>query len=577
MIIELYGLPGSGKTTFAENLAKEGGFEIIKIRSGFELVFRNFLFFLRHPVRFCALFFYTARYAGGFRLFYCKFTNLFLHVNAKYQKAASRKKAVIDQGYFQNMLSLFENIANENVLKKYREFSLLPDRLVVFDFSEDILKERLKKRGYGSRENFSPEYRMKFEAAYRANHALLLRNLPEDNFFIRNGEESGALFQKLIQPFRRLYYVANSRIPTEKAHGFQIVRACEEFSRAGFEVELVIPSRQNPIAKNLFDFYGVSRNFTVRTIQMPDFIRFSKNIGSAAFWLQTFFFLRKLGNAPFDTSAIIYTRNPEVVRFFKKRRFFAVYEAHNWPGSKVALYRLLVRKADRIICNSTGTEKKFRAHGFLQTLVAPNGVDIEKFTVNEDREIVKKELGIPLRKKIVMYAGQFYKWKGVDTVFEAWEKHFSGREDAALVLVGGERRETTSGNIFFFGQQPHETIPRFLFCADILLLPNAPVTDESKFYTSPIKMFEYMASGRPIIASDLPSIREILNEKNALLFEAGNPSDLAQKIIFLAGNQKLAHEIAMKAYRDAQKYTWSNRAASIVAFIKKEISGKKHG
>jgi glycosyltransferase involved in cell wall biosynthesis len=575
MIIELYGLPGSGKTTYAKALAREGGFEIIKIHHRTELIRRNILFFLRHPVKVSRLFFYTFRHAGSSSLLRYKMINLFLESNAKYHKALSVERAIIDQGYFQNFLSLFEHPAKKSELEKYLRFVFLPDTLVAFDIPEDILEKRLEKRGYGVREDRSAAYRARWQIAVRQNHALvvsLMKEIPVKSFFIKNDAEGEEVFTTLLHPARPLYYLANSRMPTEKAHGFQIARACEEFSRMGFSVELFVPSRKNPITEDIFTFYGVSRNFSVRMIRMPDIIRYHSFLKGAAFWLQSLGFLLKLRKKSFDKTGIIYTRNPEIAWFFKRRGFFTLYEAHNWPESKVGTYLFLIRKVDHIVCNSNGTEQKFRESGFTNTLVAHNGVDVEKFLVNEKkRGDIKKELGIPLSKKIVMYVGHFYTWKGTNTVLDAWEADFSKRDDVALVLVGGgePKPHPKAPNIFWEGYQSRTVIPKYLFCADILLLPNAPVNDESKFYTSPIKMFEYMAARKPIIASDLPSIREILNEKNALLFEAGSSKELSLKITTLLEDEALGKKLAEKSFEDVKNYTWENRAKKIVSLFPK--------
>jgi glycosyltransferase involved in cell wall biosynthesis len=110
---------------------------------------------------------------------------------------------------------------------------------------------------------------------------------------------------------------------------------------------------------------------------------------------------------------------------------------------------------------------------------------------------------------------------------------------------------------------------QYLEIADVLVLPNS-AKDKINLYTSPIKMFEYMASKRPIVASGLPSIKEVLaHQKNALLFNADSEEDLAKKIqsvIIQDGNN-----LVKSAYEEVKKYTWDGRAANIKNFI--EFSG----
>ena len=76
-----------------------------------------------------------------------------------------------------------------------------------------------------------------------------------------------------------------------------------------------------------------------------------------------------------------------------------------------------------------------------------------------------------------------------------------------------------------------------------------------------------MASKRPIVASDLPSIREILNEENAVLVEPNNPEALAEGIKKILQNPELADKISKQAFRDVQNYTWQKRAQKILGFI----------
>ncbi len=117
------------------------------------------------------------------------------------------------------------------------------------------------------------------------------------------------------------------------------------------------------------------------------------------------------------------------------------------------------------------------------------------------------------------------------------------------------------------GAKPHDEIPLWLRAADVLILPNTANEDISKYYTSPMKLFEYMASGTPIVASALPSIREILNENNAVLVESDNPEKLAEGIKKVLADAELAKKISKQAFADVQNRTWGKRAEEILEFV----------
>jgi len=88
---------------------------------------------------------------------------------------------------------------------------------------------------------------------------------------------------------------------------------------------------------------------------------------------------------------------------------------------------------------------------------------------------------------------------------------------------------------------------------------------------SPLKIFEYMASQRPIAASDLPSLREVLNEENSVLIEPDNPRSLAEGVKNILQNVKFADKISKQAYSDVQKYTWEKRAERILGFVSEKV------
>lgn len=213
----------------------------------------------------------------------------------------------------------------------------------------------------------------------------------------------------------------------------------------------------------------------------------------------------------------------------------------------------------------------------------PDGVDLKKFDLNTNHLEARKITNLPLNKKIILYSGSvgFYKdWKGEDVFIKA-AKFFTN--DFIFVVVGGNSSdaEKSTGeflpeNVLCVGRQPHASIPLYLKAADILILPNKKGNQISEKLTSPLKLFEYMASNTPIIASNLPSIREVLNDANALLVEPNNPKILADGIAKLIQDKKLASSLAKQAIIDVKSYEWRNRARQVLDIFNKNLLRNEH-
>ena len=124
----------------------------------------------------------------------------------------------------------------------------------------------------------------------------------------------------------------------------------------------------------------------------------------------------------------------------------------------------------------------------------------------------------------------------------------------------------------FTGQVPPSEVPQLLRKADVLALPN-PASAISTFYTSPLKLFEYMAAGRPIVASDLPAIREVLrHEVTALLVPPGDPGALAASVQRLASDPSLGPALARAASAAVVDYSWERRAGRIETLLERVIA-----
>jgi len=272
----------------------------------------------------------------------------------------------------------------------------------------------------------------------------------------------------------------------------------------------------------------------------------------------------------FQRYDILYTRDHAAGLFFKN--FYL--EVHSMPASIKSWHKKVWRKAQSLIVLTSFIRQELREAGIAgeKILVASDGVDLEKFDIPVFQQEARQKLSLPMDKKIILYAGSFYlrDWKGVDVLLEA-AKYLS--PDCLLVLVGGQENEIEkikknypAGNILLFGRQPYQKIPLYLKAADILVLPNKKGESISEKYTSPLKLFEYMAAGRPIVASDLPTICEVLNENNSVLVVPNDPDALAGGIKKVLSDAGLSERISHQALFDVKNYTWDNRAKNIINF-----------
>jgi len=372
----------------------------------------------------------------------------------------------------------------------------------------------------------------------------------------------------------KLIYIANARIPTEKAHGIHIMKMCETFaSHNDIEVMLIVPKRFNKIKKDPFDYYGVARSFKLKKLPCLDLVPLDKCIGHLGLWVTSlsfaffsFFYIL------FQKTDIIYTRDKFLLPLsFFKRDF--IFEAHTFPKNYF-FYALFLKKLKRMVVITQKLRDSFIRRGMFQEkiLVAPDGVDLEKFDIKKTKEECRKKLVLPIDKKIALYAGHLYEWKGVTVLLEVARKV----QDILFVFVGGTKEDIESfekkvqgfDNVMIVGHKLYKEMPDWLKSADVLILPNSSETEISKYWTSPMKMFEYMASKRPIIASALSSISEILNNDNAILVEPDNSEALSRGIKEVLQNTQLSNEISAKAFQDVQQYTWQERVNNILKFIR---------
>lgn len=360
----------------------------------------------------------------------------------------------------------------------------------------------------------------------------------------------------------KLFYLANIRLPTEKAHGLQIMKTCEALAAAGAEVELVVPTRRTLIQDDPFAYYGVARTFTVRKVWTPDFTRFGRLgfVLSALWFAEASHFCRSFWRAD-----VVYSRDALVLAQYVLLGRPLVYEAHTTP---TAMTRLVARRAKRVITITQGLKDAYIAAGVPSERIAvvPDAVDLTAFDHPEPQEAARVRLGLPLDKKIALYAGRLDGWKGVDTLLKASKPL---PPSVLVAIIGGEAQQIAAlsvqyPSVRFLGYRPYSELPNNQAAADVLVLPNTGKNIDALRFTSPLKLFTYMASGVPIVTSDTPAVREVLTEAEAYFFEPDNPEALVRAVQTALDEPEEARQKAEQAQRKARAYTWKQRAAHIL-------------
>lgn len=346
------------------------------------------------------------------------------------------------------------------------------------------------------------------------------------------------------------------------------MKTCEAFSEMGVEIALAVPGFVlfNSKMSDPFEHYPVKKLFKIKRVWSLRLIR----LGPVGFFLESFVFcLGLIFTKEFWQADYIFSRDEMLIWFVGIFGRKTVWETHT--GSYNFFARQALKKSKIIISISQGLKHFYVSKSTPESkiVVAPDGVDLEDFNIKDSKTYVRNLLNLPQDKKIVLYAGRLDGWKGVETFFEA-STQFS--EDTQAVVVGGDENQVVEfskkyPNILFVGFKPYKDLPLYLKSADVLIMPNTAKNEVSRLYTSPLKIFTYMASGTPIVASDLPSTREVLNNNNSILIAPDSPEALLGGIKQVLEDRNKADIIAKQALQDVEKYSWLERSKIIISHL----------
>ena len=405
------------------------------------------------------------------------------------------------------------------------------------------------------------------------------------------------------EPAGRLAYIGGFDFPTTQARGIQTVHTAHALARAGWGVRLLAqrPAGAAATTADALSGYGLKPHRRLRIVPLPvarvdgfEWLEIHKRL-AVTNWSYALACLADVLRLRTRPTAIV-TRDPRLTWVFLRARRLhrrpVVYEVHEIFSTRPRDNRSLDPDRIRGVADRTRALEAgvFREADLLLPLTRACAEILEEaYGVPYDRMAVVADATtaptgpLPLRDsgvRTVVYAGQLYRWKGVDTLLRAMAE----LPEAQLVVLGGRGREDDpdlaacheeardlgiADRVDFRGFVPHAEVRATIAGAGVAVLP-LPDNLMARYFTSPLKLFDYMAAGVPIVASDLPTVREVLADgDNALLVPAEDPAALASAIRRLLVNPGLADRLRRTAYEQVDAFTWDARAARIIEALER--------
>ncbi len=388
-------------------------------------------------------------------------------------------------------------------------------------------------------------------------------------------------------------YFADTRFPIERANGLQTMATCHALAEHGRNVVLVVRPDTAPAARDPFEFYGVAPLLRLTIFEI------SGHGGPRRRRVQFFKAAYKIQKS--HRTAVVYTRDLGLAALFlrlpRPYRPRLVYESHGIAPivsaetpdllgngrerSSATKLRRLDRRERRVWTRASAYVTITR--GLADDLTTRYGGRPHVFVVPDGAyaaDAVNAHDGGHAAPPIAAYAGHLYPWKGVDVFVRA----LALAPNVRGLIVGGHPGEPDRARIEKLAQEtgvadrleitgllPPTKVSASLSRATMLVLPNTASATSQRF-TSPLKLFEYLQIGRPIVASDLPSLREVLTDKTALFVPPGDSPALARALERLAADPDACTSLGNAARALAPDYTWARRAERLDAVFDAAMS-----
>jgi len=376
--------------------------------------------------------------------------------------------------------------------------------------------------------------------------------------------------------------ITTSQIPSSTANSIQAMKVCHALKQCGADVRLWVPKFQTTSWDELAALYGLQEEFPV------EWLSFRKALKQYDFCWRAVEEAKKWG------AEVLYTWALQSAVFAQRRMLTTVMEFHDFPMGKIGplLFKQYIQHQQKTLSLTTttalahGLEKRYGfsfQQGSLQ--IAPNGTDPQRYANLPSPSEARRQLGLE-ENVTVGFTGHFYRGRGVDLLLEI----AINLPQVSFLWVGGkeehvkpwreELKNRKINNVTMTGFIPNQQLPLYQAACDILVMPYGKKISGSSGgdiarVINPMKMFDYMASGRAIIASEIPVFHEVLSEQTALFCPPDDSQAWGNAIRQLAKNKALREKLAHNASQLSQQYSWAARAGKSLDLIR-NMEGSSH-
>lgn len=358
--------------------------------------------------------------------------------------------------------------------------------------------------------------------------------------------------------------IATAQVPSTTANSIQVMKVCGALATLGHTVRLMLPGNGAAGWEELAELYGLGQPFQIEWL------------AADPRWKRVDFAWKAVQGAQAWKAGLVYTWTIQAAVFALLGGRPALYEAHDLPTGRFGptwmglFLRLPGKKRLAMITRALQAALERRFGRLLppeQTVIAPNGLDLERYLGLPAPSKARRWLNLP-EGLTVGCTGHLYAGRGGD-LFLGLARRFP---ELQFVWVGGRPEDVEAyraraaglSNTIFSGFIPNAQLPLYQAAADILLMPYGSRIEgssggNSAEICSPMKLFDYLGAGRAILSSDLPVIREVLDERSALFAAPDDVTSWAAALGRVAGDSELRERLSTRARELAVQYTWIER------------------